>query len=102
MENFINYQKLEDRKEELSKSWNDKNKPFRYIVFEDFFTPEAAEKIHQNYPKVKQVEPTGNFEEDPNWKYTTYINQNNKFTMTEFDNQPIIKHVFKNSIVRNY
>lgn len=94
MEHFIDYQKLEERKEELKKSWNDEKKPFRYIVFEDFFSPKAAEKIIQNYPKVKQVEPTGNFEEDPNWKYTTYVNQNNKFVMTEFDNQPIIKHIF--------
>jgi hypothetical protein len=40
MEHFIDYQKLDERKEELNKSWNDEKKPFRYIVFEDFFSPE--------------------------------------------------------------
>ncbi len=80
--NFINYSLLESKKEQLHKEWLSAQ-PFHYIVFEDFFTPEAAELILQNYPTTEQ----------DGWDNTTYINQRNKFSMTKFTN-PTIQQAF--------
>lgn len=79
---YINYSLLESKKEQLNKEWHSA-KPFSYIVFEDFFTPEAASLILKNYPTT----------EGEGWDNTTYINQRNKFSMTKFTN-PVISQVF--------
>lgn len=79
---FINYSLLESKKEQLHKEWH-AAQPFHYIVFEDFFTPKAAELILQNYPTTEQ----------DGWDNTTYINQRNKFSMTKFTN-PVIQQAF--------
>lgn len=79
---LIDYSSLEHRKEQLHKAWHEAQ-PFHYIVFENFFTPEAAELILQNYPTTTQG----------GWDNTTYINQRNKFSMTKFTN-PVIQQAF--------
>jgi Rps23 Pro-64 3,4-dihydroxylase Tpa1-like proline 4-hydroxylase len=80
---YINYSLLENKQEQLRKEWHSA-KPFSYIVFEDFFTPEAATVILENYPTI----------DGQGWDNTTYINQRNKFTMTKFSN-PIIGQTFE-------
>ena len=71
---------------ELKGQWNDPAKPFRYLVFEDFFKLVEADNILSAYPNV--------FETD--WNGTTYINQKNKFTKTKFGpGQEILEQVFK-------
>ncbi len=80
---YINYSLLETKKEQLHKEWHEA-KPFHYIVFEDFFTPEAAALLLKNYPTI----------EGEGWDNTTYINQRNKFTMTKFAN-PAIGQAFE-------
>jgi len=79
---FINYARLEKDFTTLQDFWNTR-KPFRYVYGEGFFTPEAAELIYSNYPTI----------EGGKWDYTTYINQNNKFVMTKFEN-PVIRQAF--------
>jgi hypothetical protein len=70
---LIDYQLLESRKHLLREQWMSA-KPFRYVIFEDFFKPEMAEMILRCYPDVTQQ----------GWENTTYINQKNKFVMTAF------------------
>ncbi|TAH18014.1 MAG: 2OG-Fe(II) oxygenase [Cytophagales bacterium] len=79
---YVNYSLLESKKEQLHKEWHSA-KPFHYLVFEDFFTPEAAALILKNYPTIETGE----------WDNTTYINQRNKFSMTKFSN-PVIQQAF--------
>jgi hypothetical protein len=50
---FIDYQSLNERKEALHQQWHSAT-PFHYIVFENFFTPEAAELILKNYPTTTE------------------------------------------------
>ena len=83
MTELIDYQSLENRKDALRERWMSA-KPFRYIVFEDFFKPEAAEMILQQYPDVTQQ----------GWDNTTYINQKNKFVMTEFEKGSLLQQTF--------
>ncbi|MCS7018655.1 MAG: 2OG-Fe(II) oxygenase [Cytophagales bacterium] len=80
---LIDYQLLESRKDALKAQWL-AAKPFHYVVFENFFKPEAAELILQHYPDVTQQ----------GWEHTTYINQKNKFVMTEFEPGSILQQTF--------
>lgn len=75
---YINYSLLESKKEQLHTEWHSA-KPFHYLIFEDFFTPEAIALILGNYPTIEAGE----------WDNTTYINQRNKFSMTKFSNAVI-------------
>ena len=74
---LINFERLQAHLTELQHQWNNPKKPFRYLVYDDFFKPEAAEAILASYPDVT----TGN------WDGTTYINQKNKFALTKFDSE---------------
>jgi Rps23 Pro-64 3,4-dihydroxylase Tpa1-like proline 4-hydroxylase len=60
-------------------------KPFRYVMIENFFLPEKAEQIYQNYPSI----------EDGKWDGTTYLDQKNKFQKTKFDENSVMDNVFK-------
>ena len=42
---LIDFQALEANRAALAKQWNDPAKPFHYLVYDNFFTPEAAEKV---------------------------------------------------------
>lgn len=80
---LIDYEALEKRSAELKAQW-ESHRPFRWLMFENFFKPEAAEKILAHYPTI----------EGGSWDYTTYVNQNNKFTMTKFED-PVMQQVFQ-------
>lgn len=80
---FIDYKSLLERQTDIKNDYQSK-KPFRYVVFENFFIPEQAEKIYQNYPTI----------EDGKWDSTTYIDQKNKFQKTKFDKESLMNTVF--------
>ncbi len=80
---LINMQSLNERKAEIKKEYQSK-KPFRYVMFENIFFPDKAELIHAQYPSIK----------DGVWDGTTYIDQNNKFTKTKFEEGSILKQAF--------
>lgn len=80
---LIDFEYLERRIDELKTEWNDA-KPFHRIVFDDFFTKEAAEKILAAYPEV----------EEGHWENITYLNQKNKFVKTKFDDNPTLQQAF--------
>jgi Rps23 Pro-64 3,4-dihydroxylase Tpa1-like proline 4-hydroxylase len=81
---FINLKTLNERKEAIRKDYQAK-KPFRYVMFENFFVPEKAEEIFNCYPTIE----TGA------WDGTTYINQKNKFQQTKFEANSVMEKVFK-------
>lgn len=81
---FINFKNLEKRLPEIKADYQSK-KPFRYVMFKDFFFPEKAELIYSNYPKI----------EEGKWDGTTYINQKNKFQQTNFEENSVFDIVFK-------
>lgn len=81
---FINFERLIAHKSQIKADYQSK-KPFRYTQFENFFLPEKAELIYQNYPQV------GN----ESWNGTTYIDQKNKFTKDKFEDGSLLDKVFK-------
>lgn len=82
---FIDLGKIELAKQSISNDWNDPKKPFKYFVYDDLFTPEAAELVMSEYPTTEQQ----------GWDNTTYINQKNKYTKTTFDEGTVLDQVFK-------
>lgn len=80
---FINFNSLRERKIQIKDEYQSK-KPFRYIMFENFFIPEKAEIILEHYPTVK----------DGKWDGTTYIDQKNKFQKTKFEPNSVMHKVF--------
>ncbi|GGK57792.1 2OG-Fe(II) oxygenase [Rufibacter glacialis] len=82
---LIDFKILEENKDVLYTQWHNPQKPFHYLVYDNFFHIQAAEKILAAYPDVI----TGN------WNGTTYVNQKNKFTMTKFgEDMPLMQQVF--------
>jgi len=80
---FIDFESLQKRQHEIKHDFQAKE-PFKYVVFDDFFKPEGAEIIHQNYPVI----------EDGMWDGTTYINQKNKFKKSQFEPGSVMQRVF--------
>ncbi len=80
---FIDFESLQKRQSEIENDFRAK-KPFKYVVVENFFKPEAAEIIYKNYPVI----------EDGMWDGTTYINQKNKFKKSEFEAGSVMQRVF--------
>lgn len=80
---FINFNSLSERQSSIKEDYQSK-KPFRYVVFENFFSPEKAELIHKNYPSI----------EDGKWDGTTYLDQKNKFQKTKFEKGAVMDKVF--------
>jgi hypothetical protein len=76
--------RFRERRDELKKNWNSE-RPFRFLVVDDFLIPEKAEEILTSYPAVDQGE----------WDGTTYINQKNKFQQREFSSGSIFSQVFE-------
>ncbi len=70
----INYEHFNANKNNLMDQWNDVTKPFSYLILDDFFDVDFAEKVLQEYPEI----------ETNNWESKTYINQRNKFVKTTF------------------
>src|SRR6218665_1748323 len=81
---LINIKSLKEKQAELKADYQSK-KPFRYVMFENFFLPDKAEQIYQSYPAI----------ENGQWDGTTYLDQKNKFQKTEFAANSIMDTVFK-------
>lgn len=82
--NIINISALNKRLPQLKEEFNAK-KLFKYVVFDNFFDEQTADKILHSYPKI----------EDGKWDGTTYIDQKNKFQKTEFEKEPILNELFR-------
>jgi Rps23 Pro-64 3,4-dihydroxylase Tpa1-like proline 4-hydroxylase len=80
---LINLDALRRRTPEIKADYQSK-KPFRYVMFDNFFDPEVAELVHQNYPTIQ----------DGVWDGTTYIDQKNKFQKTQFEQGSILNTLF--------
>lgn len=81
---FIDFNSLTGRLDEIRADYQSK-KPFRFVMFENFFQPEKAERIYENYPSIA----------DGLWDGTTYIDQKNKFQKTKFDEGSVMDKVFQ-------
>lgn len=80
---YINLASLLERQEAIRAHFNEKQ-VFRYVVIEDFFKADQAERILQSYPDVSQG----------TWDGTTYIDQKNKFQQRSFEKDSIFYAVF--------
>ena len=80
---MIDREGLRVRTDELRQSW-EKKSPFKYLVIADFLESEAALVLTKAYPSPFTGE----------WDRTTYINQGNKYTRTEFEPGSIFRQVF--------
>lgn len=81
---FINFNSLLERQTNIKADYQSK-KPFRYVMFEDFFSPDQAELIYKDYPSIK----------DGKWDGTTYLDQKNKFQKTKFEENSVMDRIFK-------
>lgn len=81
---YIDIESIKDKADELKEKFQSQ-KPFKYIVFENFFLAEKAEEIYQSYPTIKEGK----------WDGTTYIDQKNKFQKTDFEKDSTFDKVFK-------
>lgn len=82
--NYINFDSLQKRLNGIQIDFQSK-KPFHYTVFENFFSQEMANHIHDSYPTIQ----------NDSWDGTTYIDQKNKFQKTAFESGSIFNGVFK-------
>jgi len=80
---FIDFKSLTERQKEIKAEYQSK-RPFHYIMFENFFHPDKAEVIQQNYPAIQ----------DGKWDGTTYLDQKNKFQKTKFEENSVMEKVF--------
>lgn len=80
---FIDIETLNKRLPEIKADFHSK-KPFKYVMFENFFPEEIADKIHESYPKIEKGK----------WDGTTYVDQKNKFQKTQFDSGSTFDIVF--------
>ena len=71
---------LGERKEELERVWSSQ-KPFRYLIIDDFLPLDFAEEILAAYPQPGTDA----------WDKTTYIHQRNKLTQTSGFAEPIAR-----------
>ena len=80
---FIDIASLEQRLNAIRADYQGK-KPFRWVMFENFFKPGQADTLLANYPTIK----------DGVWDGTTYIDQKNKFAKTTFDKGSVLDRAF--------
>jgi len=80
---FIDIDKLFELREQLSKKYQAKS-PYRYLVFDNILKYDAANAVHDSYPKTSQGI----------WDGTTYRDQKNKFHKRNFEKDSIIQKVF--------
>jgi len=81
---LIDFQSLKGRTAAIARDFN-AAKPFRYTMFEGFFTTLADEQILERYPSIR----------DGKWDGTTYVDQKNKFQKTQFDGDTVLERVFR-------
>ncbi|MBS1595903.1 MAG: 2OG-Fe(II) oxygenase [Bacteroidetes bacterium] len=82
---YIDMESLQSRLDGIRADFNDPAKPFRYVMFENFFYPAKADLIYQNYPAIT----------DGKWDGTTYVDQKNKFAKTKFEAGSVLDTVFR-------
>ncbi len=58
--------------------------PFNFLFLNNFFKQEMAELLLEQYPSIDQGD----------WKGITYMNQKNKFELSDFHSLPIFQSVF--------
>lgn len=80
---YIDIEHLRTRLDDLKDEYQSK-KPFKYVVFDNFFPVEIAEKILLEYPEIS----------NNTWDGTTYLDQKNKFQKTKFETDSIMETVF--------
>ena len=81
---FINEERLREAEKSIAKAYQEK-RPFRYVIIDEFLREEQAEHLKDAYPKT----------EDGDWDHTTYVNQNNKFQLTQFPEGNSFDRFFK-------
>jgi len=81
---YIDFDYLKSNQEAIRKDYQSK-KPFRFVMFENFFKKDTVEKIYSSYPKI----------EEGIWNGTTYIDQKKKFQKTQFEDGSIFIKVFE-------
>jgi hypothetical protein len=84
MNDLINISRLRERLPEIKAAYQSA-RPFRYVMFENFFPEEVAEQIHAQYPSIK----------DGQWNGTTYVDQKNKFQQTQFEKGSVVHQAFE-------
>ena len=80
---FVDWDMLEKMEGEIHQFFNDQ-KPFRYVVIENFFQKEKAEQLLGEYPTIAEGK----------WDGTTYIDQKNKFQKTIFEKDSLVQSCF--------
>lgn len=80
---YIDFEKLQQTLPQLRADYQSK-KPFRYLMFENFFRADQADLIHDNFPTIDNV----------SWNGTTYIDQKNKFQKSKFEKDTLFDKVF--------
>jgi Rps23 Pro-64 3,4-dihydroxylase Tpa1-like proline 4-hydroxylase len=80
---LINMERLNAEAGEIKIDYQSK-KPYRYVVFENFFYPDKVETIHSEYPEIK-----GN-----TWDGIFYMDAINKFAKTQFEPGSVMAKVF--------
>lgn len=81
---FIDLDNLNYRLAEIRNDYQSK-KPFRYVLFENFFKLEKVELLHEHYPTT----------ETDTWDSVTYLDQRNKFWKNKFDEGSLFDRVMK-------
>ncbi|OON65918.1 2OG-Fe(II) oxygenase [Hymenobacter sp. CRA2] len=82
---LIDFGSLERALPALQQQWQTPGRPFHYLVYDGLLRPQAAESLLAAYPPVTQGE----------WNGTTYINQKNKFALTQFgEEHPLLQRAF--------
>ena len=81
---FIDIDVLNERLDTIKKDFHSK-KPFKYVMFENFFPADVAETIYTSYPKIEKGK----------WDGTTYVDQKNKFQKTSFAENSTFDTAFK-------
>lgn len=72
----VNMERLLKEEEFLSNSFNTQ-KPFKYLVIDDFLYPDKAEQIFSSYPAIEE-----------NWKNSNGFNTKGKWANTAVENTP--------------
>lgn len=80
---LINMSSLDERAVQIKADYQSK-KPFRYVMFENFFHPQVAEDLYRDYPEIK----------NNTWDGRTYMDQNNKFHKTKFEPGSVMGRAF--------
>lgn len=81
---FVDIEFLEREKDKIKADFNSK-KPFRYTYFDNVLKADMAEEVYEQYPTINNGK----------WDGTTYIDQKNKFSKTEFEQGSVLDRVFK-------